>query len=170
MGNLEKYRDLVREAQKSVDYWADVAVMEFTRDLVELMEKRSVTRAELARRLNTSRAYVSKLLGGQANFTIATMTKVALALRSSLHLQLADEVSSERWWVDELDDESLAGCYSSDLGNLQLATTDAFEASRQAIAALEDSIRQLSGPSSTNLDRSVDTGGKVLLFKNPLAA
>jgi transcriptional regulator with XRE-family HTH domain len=65
------------------------------------MEEQKVSRAELARRLGTSRAYVTKLLGGNANFTLQTMTKVAMALEATVHVHVADQKAVTRW-IDQV--------------------------------------------------------------------
>ena len=95
--NLDRYRQLFRRAQESVDYWVGLPIVEFTEDVCRLMEEQKVSRAELARRLGTSRAYVTKLLGGNANFTLHTMTKVAMALGAAVHVHVADKNAGTRW-------------------------------------------------------------------------
>lgn len=99
--NLERYRHFLQEARKSVDFWVDGPITEFAEDIWRLMEEQKVSRAELARRLGTSRAYITKLLGGNANFTLHTMTKVAMALGSTVHVHVADQKAVTRW-IDEL--------------------------------------------------------------------
>ncbi|HEX7180704.1 MAG TPA: helix-turn-helix transcriptional regulator [Thermoanaerobaculia bacterium] len=94
---IEKYRRFIRESRASVDYWVGLPIVEFTEDVCRLMEEQNVSRAELARRLGTSRAYVTKLLGGNANFTLHTMTKVAMALGSAVHVHVADQNMVTRW-------------------------------------------------------------------------
>lgn len=95
--NLDRYRQLFRRAQESVDYWVGLPIVEFTEDVCRLMEEQNVSRAELARRLGTSRAYVTKLLGGNANFTLHTMAKVAMALGAAVHVHVADQNVVTRW-------------------------------------------------------------------------
>jgi len=102
--NLERYRKGLEKARSSVDYWVDGPITEFAEDIWRLMEEQKVSRAELARRLGTSRAYVTKLLGGNANFTLQTMTKVAMALGSTIHVHVADQKAVTRW-IDELPTE-----------------------------------------------------------------
>jgi len=99
--NLEGYRQTLQEARTSVDYWVDCPITEFIEDVWRLMEEQKVSRAELARRLGTSRAYVTKLLGGNANFTLQTMTKVAMALGSQVHVHVAGQEVLTRW-IDEI--------------------------------------------------------------------
>ena len=103
--NLARYRKLLEEARASVDYWADGPITDFIEDVWRIMEEQKVSRAELARRLGTSRAYVTKLLGGNANFTMHTMTKVAMALGSAIHVHVADQKAITRW-IDELPSET----------------------------------------------------------------
>ena len=98
---MERYNAFIARAQSSVDYWVDGPITEFIEDVWRLMEEQKVSRAELARRLGTSRAYVTKLLGGNANFTLQTMTKVAMALGSQVHVHVADRDALTRW-IDEI--------------------------------------------------------------------
>jgi transcriptional regulator with XRE-family HTH domain len=99
--SLERYRRRLQEARSSVDYWVDGPITEFIEDVWRLMEEQKVSRAELARRLGTSRAYVTKLLGGNANFTLQTMAKVAMALGAQVHVHVADREALTRW-IDEI--------------------------------------------------------------------
>ncbi|HEX3529723.1 MAG TPA: helix-turn-helix transcriptional regulator [Thermoanaerobaculia bacterium] len=99
--SLERLRKFVARAETSVDYWVDGPITEFIEDVWRLMEEQKVSRAELARRLGTSRAYVTKLLGGNANFTLQTMTKVAMALGSQVHVHVAGQNVLTRW-IDEI--------------------------------------------------------------------
>lgn len=95
--SLERWDRMFKEARQSVDYWVAIPIDEFTEDVCRLMERQGVSRAELARRLGTSRAYVTKLLDGNANFTLETMTKVAMALGTAVHVHLAPQDADVRW-------------------------------------------------------------------------
>lgn len=85
--SLQRYRDLVKETESSVEYWTDVAVNDFARELQALMKRRNVSNAELARRLGVERQYISKLLGG-ANVTLQTMVKLSMALDGVVRVRL----------------------------------------------------------------------------------
>ncbi len=95
--NVEKYRKFFERAEASPLYWHEAAVHEFIFDLQRLMEEKKVSRAELARRIGTSRAYITKLLGGDANFTLMTMVKLAMALDGAVHVHIADQRAHVRW-------------------------------------------------------------------------
>jgi plasmid maintenance system antidote protein VapI len=99
--SAERYHEFVDKAVASVDYWMDGPITEFIEDVWRLMEEQKVSRAELARRLGTSRAYVTKLLGGNANFTLQTMVKVAMALGGQIHLHISGQEALTRW-IDEM--------------------------------------------------------------------
>lgn len=49
------------------------------------MEETQITRAELARRLGTSKGYVTQLLDGTANMTLRTVSDVFVALGREFH-------------------------------------------------------------------------------------
>jgi len=54
--------------------------------IARLMESRGVNRAELARRLGKSRAWVTQMLNGRANLTLKTLAEVAWALEAEVQL------------------------------------------------------------------------------------
>ena len=60
--------------------------VEATESLCALMDKEKVTRAELARRLDVSPAYVTKLLSGTQNLTLATLADAFFELGRSLRV------------------------------------------------------------------------------------
>ncbi|HEY3571357.1 MAG TPA: helix-turn-helix transcriptional regulator [Thermoanaerobaculia bacterium] len=95
--NLERYERSFKEAETHIDYWLATPVIEFTEDLDRLMKEKKVSRAELARRIGSSRAYITKLLGGGANFTLHTMVKLAMALDGAVHIHIADKRAITRW-------------------------------------------------------------------------
>ncbi len=68
-------------AQKRVLAW----------ELAEAMRKRRVTKAQLARRMGTSRSALDRLLDpDNASVTLATMGRAAAALGKRLRIQLVD--------------------------------------------------------------------------------
>ena len=60
-------------------------IFETTERLCELMELQGVSRTELAKRLGTSKGYVTQLLDGSANMTLRTLSDVYLALGYEFH-------------------------------------------------------------------------------------
>jgi transcriptional regulator with XRE-family HTH domain len=94
---MERYQKLFEEAESHAGYWLAIPVLEFSDELCRLMKEKKVSRAELARRIGTSRAYITRLLGGSANFTLLTMVKLAMALDGVLHVHISDKQAITRW-------------------------------------------------------------------------
>ncbi len=92
MSSIEKYRERVRSIENTPKFLLEEVKLAFAEELYRLLEEQGVTRTQLARRMGTSRAYVTRILRTDYNLTAETMVKVALALdaRVSLHLHSKD--------------------------------------------------------------------------------
>jgi predicted transcriptional regulator len=128
MSLVEKFSRLIERAQKSVEYWRDVAITDFTHDLHARMARMNVNQEELARRMGTSRPYVTKLLDG-GNFTLNTMVKASMALGGVVRVHIADRETMTRWF-DECRSEPGANVRAVATQNLlQAQVTSAVPAS-----------------------------------------
>jgi transcriptional regulator with XRE-family HTH domain len=85
----KSFRGLLEEAQQHDDFWIEAAILEVTEAVARRMDELAMSRSELARRLGTSPAYVTKILRGSANFTLATIVKLARALDCEVSIRLA---------------------------------------------------------------------------------
>lgn len=83
-----KYRQLLKQAVQSVDYWSHIAMRAFVRDLGQRMDELGMKRADLARKIDASTAYVTKVMRGDVNFTLETMTKLAMAVDGKLDVRI----------------------------------------------------------------------------------
>ena len=92
------FAELFAEAQKSLTYHVEGAVLEFTDDMLAQMEAEGISRSELARRMGTSPAYITKILRGSTNFTLESMVKVAMALNCKFHCGLEREQEAVKWF------------------------------------------------------------------------
>jgi len=86
-------RDSWYEAQRTQfqndpDYCAEGLKLDFAEEVGRLMDEKKMSRAELARRLGTSPAYVTKILHWTANLTLVSMSKIALAFDTRVALAL----------------------------------------------------------------------------------
>lgn len=86
-----KYNQIVASMKEDSSYWHEVAKLDFAFGLNEVMNANHLSRADLARALQTSPAYVTKVLGGNCNFTIATMVDLARAAGGELILKVAQK-------------------------------------------------------------------------------
>jgi hypothetical protein len=92
------FKALIARARERDSYWVAKSSQDFTEGLFCLMEARGVTKAELARRIGSSPAYITKALRGDANFTLATMVRMVRALDGQLCLHVARGEDRVRWF------------------------------------------------------------------------
>jgi transcriptional regulator with XRE-family HTH domain len=83
------YEELTKGFEDDPKYWAEALKLDFAEEVGRLMEEQKVSRAELARRLGTSPAYVTKMLRWTANLTLASMSRIALVFGARVHLRLS---------------------------------------------------------------------------------
>lgn len=95
--SAKTFKELFAEARKGDRFWVDGAILEFTADIERMMEQQGITKTELADRLGTSQAYVTKVLRGTANFTMETMVKLSRAVGGTLHVHVAHQQAKVRW-------------------------------------------------------------------------
>jgi transcriptional regulator with XRE-family HTH domain len=93
------WSELLAAAERKPAYWAEGAWLAFTEELLALMEAQNVTRAELARRVGVSPAYITKVFRGTVNLTLETMSKLALAVGASVRLHVAP-INQRTSWQD----------------------------------------------------------------------
>lgn len=96
---LEEYKD-------DPDFVAEELVLALGESITSCMEQRHLNRAELARRLGVSKAYVTKLLDGKPNMTLRTLASIAVALdadiRLSMRCKAPGAIPSGQWANPEL--------------------------------------------------------------------
>jgi transcriptional regulator with XRE-family HTH domain len=88
MGKQVDFTAMWEEARGRDTYWTECAIIEFTEELCRCMETQGITRADLARRMDVSPAFITKILRGNCNFTLETMTKLSRAVGSELRIHL----------------------------------------------------------------------------------
>ena len=91
-------RRLLREEQLIVQ----VAEM-----LVELLERESVTRAELGRRLGKSKGFISQILAGDKNLTLRTVSDVCDALGFRAQLEASRDFVAQNSLLETVQTLSL---------------------------------------------------------------
>lgn len=86
-----RFSNLFKRLKQSDTYHIDAAKLEISEQIYLAMEQQGVSNAELARRLGKSRAYITKVLQGNVNFTIESLVKIAHALGHKFDFQFAPE-------------------------------------------------------------------------------
>jgi transcriptional regulator with XRE-family HTH domain len=85
------FSEAVTEYKNDVDYLTEVAILDFTEKIVAKMKEQDLSRAELAKRLGVSKAFITKVLGGYPNLTIRSMVSFANALGCDLSLEILQQ-------------------------------------------------------------------------------
>lgn len=97
-----KVSALLREFRSDESYWDAWLIGDFTEELSERMRQQKLSRSALAAKLGTSQAYITKILRGETNFTIRSMTRLAGAVDSVVRVHLAPVGSSTKF-LDVID-------------------------------------------------------------------
>ena len=87
----ERFADLFREMEQTDAYHMDSVKVEISEQIYLAMKRQGISKAELACRLGKSRAYVIKMLQGNANFTIESLVRIARALNCKVDFRLLPE-------------------------------------------------------------------------------
>jgi transcriptional regulator with XRE-family HTH domain len=94
---MGKYGQMLKRAQESVEYWAQLAMRRFVSEAIRRMDDGAISRAQLAANLRVSPAYVTKILRGDVNFTLESMVKVARAVGGQLDVRIVDPIALDSW-------------------------------------------------------------------------
>jgi ribosome-binding protein aMBF1 (putative translation factor) len=70
----------IKRAKGRPEYHQETILLEVARRISNAMEKQNVSHAELARKLNVSPVYITKVLRGCENFSLQTLAGIAFAL------------------------------------------------------------------------------------------
>lgn len=65
--------------------------------IYELMEKADINKTELAEKLGSSKAFVSKVLRGDANMTMRTLIKIVFALDGEVNTKIVSSHQQVQW-------------------------------------------------------------------------
>ena len=82
------FKELLDEAEGTFEYKLEGLELDVTERILQVMNEQGITRSELARRLNVSKAAISKLLNNGSNMTLRRLLAVAEALNLELRVDL----------------------------------------------------------------------------------
>ncbi len=81
-----------------LEYVEENLKIDFAVAVEKAMIDREVNKSDLASKIESSPAYITKVLRGDANVTIATMAKLSHALDYCVHIALARKDSKVKWF------------------------------------------------------------------------
>ncbi len=87
MKTRTEFEQLMESPEFRKLYAIEGLILEAGEFIARLMQQQQVTKAELARRLGKSRAYITQMLNGSANLTLRTLAEVAYALGAEVKLE-----------------------------------------------------------------------------------
>ena len=93
----EWFAEMTRGYDRDPKYQAEYMKLLFGEELGNLMEKQHISQAELARRIGTSRAYVTRIFRSNFNPTFETLAKLAIALDAQIAIHLHPNETEVRW-------------------------------------------------------------------------
>jgi transcriptional regulator with XRE-family HTH domain len=106
-------------------YWVEQLKLDFSISLEKRRKNAGLSYADLAKKIDTSPAYISKIFRGDANFTIESMVKLSRATGGKVDLRIVDEnmvVDPSIWFakVHHLPAANQAAISSNTVSNYEL--------------------------------------------------
>jgi transcriptional regulator with XRE-family HTH domain len=95
---MKSFKTLLETAKQRNSFWFETAKLDFSVELNRMFKLSRMTQAELANKIDSSPAYVTKVFRGDTNFTIETMVKLAIAVDGELHIQITPKNVKTKWF------------------------------------------------------------------------
>ncbi|MBB3170150.1 helix-turn-helix domain-containing protein [Simiduia aestuariiviva] len=89
---MAKFKDLYSKVKNTAAYKTSGILMEVAYMIQAAMDHKGMAKTELANELGCSRAYLTKALRGDNNFSISSLSKMAKALDCELHVAMIPRV------------------------------------------------------------------------------
>lgn len=83
-------------------YWVEELKLNFSTQIEQRRQSQNLSYSDLAKKLGTSAAYISKIFRGDANLTIESMVKLSRATGGRVSLNILDEkitVNPSYWFA-----------------------------------------------------------------------
>ena len=88
----------LEKARQSDSYWVEQAKLDFAVLLEQRRRAASMSLSELAKKIGTSAAYISKIFRGDSNLTIESMVKLARATGGQLDIRIVEPPLAAIHW------------------------------------------------------------------------
>jgi transcriptional regulator with XRE-family HTH domain len=102
-----KHDELMLNPEYRKLYAIEALIADTAQLICDLLERRNMKKADLARLLDKTPAFVSQLLNGKANMTVRTLAEVVHALGASVKIDALDESTSACEYIDETEMHTL---------------------------------------------------------------
>jgi len=98
---ITTFKRCLEKAKKNLHFSVQRVILDFSEQVIRRMQILGINKAALAERLETSPAYVTKMLKCETNFTIESMTKLANVLEAGLEIRLCAKNIGSEWFRSE---------------------------------------------------------------------
>lgn len=95
---MKSFKTLIETSKQRNSFWFETAKLDFSVELNRMFKRCGMTQAELANRIDSSPAYITKIFRGDTNFTIETMVKLARAVDGELQIQITPKNIKTQWF------------------------------------------------------------------------
>lgn len=98
MKTSNKLKAFIDEAKQDDTYWVEKAKLDFAVNLEAQRKFAGLNYSELAKRIKSSAAYITKIFRGDSNMTIESMVKLTRATGGRLNIEIVNESISTKQW------------------------------------------------------------------------
>lgn len=86
----ERFAKMGERLEKDGRLQVDVAKLELSEQIFQIMQDKDISETELSCRLSKSQAYINKILEGSIDFTIESLIQIGIALGCELKLEFVE--------------------------------------------------------------------------------
>ena len=90
---IEKFARISKNYMENPDIRKEMVKNEVTKKILDAMEEKNISKADLARKLKTTPSNVSQILNGNRNLTIDTICEISMALGMMSQISFVDKDS-----------------------------------------------------------------------------
>ena len=138
----KEFQRLLEELKDDPEFKLEGLMLEINEDICRFMEKRGITRAELAEKLGTSRAYITKMLNGNPNLTLRSLVNIAHALECDINIRFCEK-------------------------DFQTSRSPMYSREIRPLSAVKDSFKQYRFEQKTEIHSSINQKQAKIQYKKP---
>ncbi len=131
------FKDLMKDAHKRPSYVKAKACIKIAKNIETIMDEKNINNAQLAALLGCSPPYITKILKGDANLTIETLSKLCIALDCDLTLKF--EPKTPAISVEQNRQLSLESLFEAQISLSELAHFNSRYLERETAAPVKTS-------------------------------
>lgn len=84
------FRETLESVKDDLEFRLETKILDLTEKICEVMERKKISRKELAKRLKVTPANVTKILRGSSNFTLKSLLSLADVLELDLDIRFTE--------------------------------------------------------------------------------